>query len=171
MMMGRRRSGIKVYTGSDVRKRDRGSLSLFVLQSVVLSILLTLWWNAFLSVFRLPFDTVWLYGIMAVVVILLGALNRRFGAAAVIAGIAAAAVLLWYSRDAVIQLYVWTVENYETLFSVQTAGDWMFSYVAVLVSVPVLELLLWVQHTGKGKGLAGVIICAPFIAAAWAGWV
>ena len=169
-MMGRRRSGIKVYAGSDVRKRDRGSLSLFVLQSVVLSILLALWWNAFLSVFRLPFDTVWLYGITAVVVILLGALNRRFGAAAVIAGIAAAAVLLWYSRDTVIQLYVWTVENYETLFSVQTAGDWMFSYVAVLVSVPVLELLLWVQHTGKGKGLAGVIICAPFIAAACAGW-
>ena len=169
--MGRRQSGIKVYrTETETRKRDRGSLSLFVLQSVVLSALMALWWNAFLSVFHLPVDKVWLYGITAAAVILLGALNRRFGAAAMIAGIAGAAVLLWYNRDTVIQLYAWIEENYETLFSVQAAGDWMFSYVAVLVSVPVLEILLWVQHTGKGKGLAGLIICAPFIAAACAGW-
>lgn len=171
MRMGRRQSGIKVYrTETETRKRDRGSLSLFVLQSVVLSVLMALWWNAFLSVFRLPVDKVWLYGITAAAVILLGALNRRFGAAAMITGIAGAAVLLWYNRDTVIQLYAWIEENYETLFSVQAAGDWMFSYVAVLVSVPVLEILLWVQHTGKGKGLAGLIICAPFIAAACAGW-
>ena len=170
-MMGRRRSGIKVYrAGTDTRKRDRGSLSLFVLQSVVMSVLMALWWNAFLSVFRLPFDIVCLYGITAVVVVLTGVLNRRFGAIAVIAGIAAAAVLLWYSRDTVIGLYEWIVENSETLFSVQTAGNRSFSYVAVLISVPILELLLWIQRSGKGKWLAGLIICAPFIAAACAGW-
>ena len=72
--------------------------------------------------FRLPFDIVCLYGITAVVVVLTGVLNRRFGAIAVIAGIAAAVVLLWYSRDTVIGLYEWIVENSETLFSVQTAG-------------------------------------------------
>ena len=170
-MMGRRRSGIKVYrAGSDARKRDRGSLSLFVLQSVVMSILMALWWNALLSVFRLPFDTVCLYGITAVVVILLGALNRSFGPAAAIAGIAMAAILLWYSRDTAIRLYEWITQNYETLISVQPAGERAFSYVAVLVSVPVLEFLLWIQRTGKGKVLAGGIICAPFIAAACAGW-
>lgn len=170
-MMGRRRSGIKVYrAGTDTRKRDRGSLSLFVLQSVVMSVLMALWWNAFLSVFRLPFDIVCLYGITAVVVVLTGVLNRRFGAIAVIAGIAAAVVLLWYSRDTVIGLYEWIVENSETLFSVQTAGNRSFSYVAVLISVPILELLLWIQRSGKGKWLAGLIICAPFIAAACAGW-
>lgn len=169
--MGRRQSGIKVYQAeTEAHKRDRGSLSLFVLQSVVLSLLMALWWNAFLSVFRLPVDKIWLYGITAAAVILLGALNRRFGAAAVIAGIAGAAVLLWYNRDTLIRLYMWIEENYETLFSVQTAGNRAFSYVAVLAGVPVLEILLCIQRTGKGKVLAGVILCAPFITAACAGW-
>lgn len=112
--MGRRQSGIKVYQAeTEAHKRDRGSLSLFVLQSVVLSLLMALWWNAFLSVFRLPVDKIWLYGITAAAVILLGALNRRFGAAAVIAGIAGAAVLLWYNRDTLIRLYTWIEEKIE----------------------------------------------------------
>ena len=173
-MMGRRRAGIKVYRAeTDVRKRDRGSLSLFVLQSAALSILMALWWNAFLSVFRLPLDRVWLYGVTAAAVVLLGAADRRFGAAGMIAGIAAAGILLWYSRDTLMRLCEWIVQNQEVLFSEQAAGQRAYSYVAVLVSVPVLEILLLIQRTGRGRALAGLIICAPFLAAAYVacvGW-
>lgn len=171
MMMGKRRAGIKVYrTEADGRKRDRGSLSLFVLQSAALSILIALWWNAFLSVFRLPLDRVWLYGVTAASVILLGAAGRRFGAAGMIAGIAAAGVLLWYSRDTLMRLCEWIVQNQEVMFSEQAAGQRAYSYVAVLVSIPVLEILMLIQRTGRGRALAGLIICAPFLAAACAGW-
>lgn len=170
-MMGRRRAGIKVYRAeTDVRKRDRGSLSLFVLQSAALSILMALWWNAFLSVFRLPLDRVWLYGVTAAAVVLLGAADRRFGAAGMIAGIAAAGILLWYSRDTLMRLCEWIVQNQEVMFSEQAAGQRAYSYVAVLVSVPVLEILLLIQRTGRGRALAGLIICAPFLAAACVGW-
>ena len=170
-MMGRRRAGIKVYrTEAEVRKRDRGSLSLFVLQSAALSILMALWWNAFLSVFRLPLDRVWLYSVTAAAVVLLGIVSRRFGAAGMIAGIAAAGILLWYSRETLMRLCEWIVQNQEVMFSEQAAGQRAYSYVAVLVSVPVLEILLLIQRTGRGRALAGLIICAPFLAAACAGW-
>lgn len=89
---------------------------------------------------------------------------------AVLIGIAAAAALLWYSRDTAVRLYEWIFQNYETIFTVQPEGEWAFSYVAVLLSVPVLEVLLYVQRTGKGRVFAGLILCEPFIAAACAGW-
>lgn len=170
-MMGKRQAGIKVYrTEADARKRDRGSLSLFVLQSAALSILMALWWNAFLSVFRLPLDRVWLYGATAAAVVLLGAAGRRFGAAGVTAGIAAAGILLWYSRETLVRLCEWIAQNQEVMFSEQAAGQRAYSFVAVLVSVPVLEILLLIQRAGRGRALAGLIICAPFITAACAGW-
>lgn len=169
--MRSRRSGIKIYRAEpERRKRSRGSLSFFILQSAAVCIVAALWWNALLSVFRLPVDMVRLYIGTASVVFLSGAANRRFGAGAVLIGIAAAAALLWYSRDTAVRLYEWIFQNYETIFTVQPEGEWAFSYVAVLLSVPVLEVLLYVQRTGKGRVFAGLILCEPFIAAACAGW-
>jgi len=85
-MMARRRSGIKVYRAEAGKtKRDRESLSLFALQSAALIILMVFWWNAFLSVFRLPFDVRRLYAGTAGAVLLLGVLNRYRGAAALAA--------------------------------------------------------------------------------------
>ena len=170
-MMARRRSGIKVYRAEAGKtKRDRESLSLFALQSAALIILMVFWWNAFLSVFRLPFDVRRLYAGTAGAVLLLGVLNRYRGAAAAAAGMIPAALLLWMGRDVAVQLYEWILQNQDALFSGQPAGSRSFSGIAVLVSVPFLELLLWIQRTGRGKVLAGLFICAPFIAAACAGW-
>ena len=169
--MRNRSSGIKIYrAGPEERRRNRGSLSLFLLQAAAMCFLMIAWWNAFLSVFRLPLHTGWLYGGTVAAVLLLGTVNRRFGARAVGAGLAVAAILLWYGRDLAINLYEWIGQNYETLFSAQPAGQAAYSYASVLISVPVLELLLCVQRTGRGKAAAGLVICAPFITAACAGW-
>ena len=150
-MMARRRSGIKVYRAEAGKtKRDRESLSLFALQSAALIILMVFWWNAFLSVFRLPFDVRRLYAGTASVVLLLGVLNRYRGAAAAAAGMIPAALLLWMGRDVAVQLYEWILQKQDALFSGQPAGSRSFSGIAVLVSVPLLELLLWIQRTGRG---------------------
>ena len=106
--MRNRSSGIKIYrAGPEERKRNRGSLSLFLLQAAAMCFLMIAWWNAFLSVFRLPLHTGWLYGGTVAAVLLLGTVNRRFGARAVGAGLAVAAILLWYGRDLAINLYEW----------------------------------------------------------------
>lgn len=68
-----------------------------------------LWWNAFLNVFAMPFDKVRLYGSTAAVILLLEIAVRRFGWKAGAAAFAAAAGILWYNRDIVIELYNWTV--------------------------------------------------------------
>lgn len=166
-----RNSGIKIYrTDSKETRRGRKSLSLFALRAVTLYVLMILWWNAFLEVFYMPFDKVWLYGGIAAAVLILETAVGKFGGKAVPAVFAAAAVLLWYVRDMIWELCDWTVQNYDTLFSIQPAGRPEFSYAAVLACVPVLLILIFVQRSGKGKGLAGLIICAPFLAAACAGY-
>ena len=168
--MDKSRSGIKIYRGSPSGgRKNRVCLTFFCLQTVVICLLMILWWNAFLDVFSMPFDKNRLYGCTAAVALLLGMSERRFGWKAGVAGLAAAAAILWYSRNIVVELYNWTVENYEVVLHGQTAGDASFSYIAVLLTVPVLEVMLSVQKSGRGKGWAGIILCAPFIVAACAG--
>lgn len=168
--MKKKRSGIKIYrTSLSERKRSRVSLSFFCLQTGVLCLLMILWWNAFLNVFAMPFDKVRLYGSTAAVILLLEIAVRRFGWKAGAAAFAAAAGILWYNRDIVIELYNWTVENYEVILHGQPSGDASFSYIAALLAVPVLEVLLSVQRSGKGTGWACIVLCSPFIAAACAG--
>ena len=117
----------------------------------------------------MPFDKVRLYGSTAAVILLLEIAVRRFGWKAGAAAFAAAAGILWYNRDIVIELYNWTVENYEVILHGQPSGDASFSYIAALLAVPVLEVLLSVQRSGKGTGWACIVLCSPFIAAACAG--
>lgn len=168
--MKKSRSGIKIYrTLPSERKRSRVSLPFFCFQTGVLCLLMILWWNAFLDVFAMPFDKVRLYGCTAAVILLLGVSERRFGWKAGVAGLVAAAAILWYNRDIVVELYNWTVENHEVVLHGYTSGEASFSYIAVLFTIPVLNVLLSVQRSGRGKGWAGIILCAPFIASACAG--
>lgn len=169
--MKNRNSGIKLYR-PDREKKDgrRGSLSLFILQTAVLCVLMILWWNAFLSVFHLPLHRGALYGGTAAAVLLLGILCRRFGARALAAGIAAAVFFLWYQRGSVLALSGWIGENYGVLFTEQPEELAVYSFIALAASVPVVELLLCVQRSGRGKIAAGAVLCAPFLTAACAGW-
>ncbi len=169
-VMKDRRSGIKIYRLSgEEKKKYRGSLPLFAFHMLTVCMVMSFWWNAFLEVFRMPFDTVWLYGGTAAAVVVLGAADRRYGAKTALGAVAAAAGLLWSGRDTVMELYKWIAHNREILFSAQPEGEAAFSCTAVLLAVPIVELLLIVQRTGRGKFPAGLALCAPFIAAACAG--
>lgn len=169
--MRKGRAGIKIYRADSAeRKKERGSVLLWGLQAAVLCILMIFWWNALLEVFRMPFDRTWLYGGTAAAVLILSAADRRFGIKALPFVLLAAAVLLWLERESISGLYEWILQNYETLFTVYPAGEAEFGRIAVLFSVPVLSIMVIVQRRGKGKLLAGIVICAPFIAAACAGW-
>ena len=101
--MKNRGSGIKIYRAEPERRRvNRGVLPLFCLQSAVICFLMAVWWNAFLSVFRLPFDRVWLYGGNCALTVLLSWAGKKFRGKAVAVSLAAAALLLWVSRETVL---------------------------------------------------------------------
>lgn len=165
------RSGIKIYrTAPEKRQKNQGILPLFCLQTTVMCVLMILWWNALLSVFHMPFDRRWLYGGTCMGILLLGWSGRKFRWKGAAAGLAAAALLLWFSRDTVFRLYEWTVQNGPSVLYGQPEGDAAFSCTAALASVPVLEILLAVQRKGRGKLWAGLVLSAPFFAAAAAGY-
>ena len=169
--MKNRGSGIKIYRAEpEGRRGNRGVLPLFCLQSAVICFLMAVWWNAFLSVFRLPFDRVWLYGGNCALTVLLSWAGKKFRGKAVAVSLAAAALLLWVSRETVLELYEWMIQNYPSMFLEYTEGEAAFSRIAVLAGVPVLDLLLAVQRKGRGKGCAGLVLAAPFFAAAAAGY-
>ena len=164
------RSGIKIYrTGAEKIRKNRGIFPLFLLQTMVMCILMILWWNAFLSVFHMPFHKGWLYAGSCVWIVLFGWAGRKFRWKAAAAGLTAAGMLLWLYRDVIFRLYQWTVRNYTSVFSGQPEGDAAFSGIAVLAAVPVVELLLTVQRRGRGKGWAALALAVPFFAAAAAG--
>ena len=164
------RSGIKIYrTGAEKIHKNRGILPLFLLQTTVMCVLMILWWNAFLSVFHMPFRKGWLYAGSCVWIVLFGWAGRKFRWKAAAAGLTAAGMLLWLYRDVIFRLYQWTVRNYTSVFSGQPEGDAAFSGIAVLAAVPVVELLLTVQRRGRGKGWAALVLAVPFFAAAAAG--
>lgn len=167
--MGYRHSGVKIYKTTEKKQKDRRSLSLSVVQMLTVCIVMIFWWNAVLEVFHMPFDRAWLRGGTAAAVLLLGAADRMAKGKAVPAVLAALAVCLWLGWGTIVELCSWMVQNYDTLLSAQPEGEPVFSCAAVLLTVPVLEILLIVQRTGRGKFPAGLILCAPFIAAACAG--
>lgn len=161
------RSGIKIYrTVSEKSQKNREMVSLFFLQTAVMCILMILWWNAFLSVFHMPFHKGWLYAGTCVWIVLFGWAGRKFRWKAAAAGLAAAGLLLWGYRDVLFRLYQWLLQNYTSVFDGYPAGNAAFSGIAVLASAPVMELLLAVQRKGRGKGWAALVVAAPFFAAA-----
>ena len=164
-------SGIKIYRAApEKRQKNHGIFPLFCLQMTVMCILMILWWNAVLSVFHMPFDHRWLYGGTCAVIFLLGWSDRKFRWKASAAGLAVAALILWFYRDTVFRLYEWMAQNASSVLSGQPEGKAAFSGIAVLASVPLLEILLAVQRKGRGKCWAGIVLAAPFFAAAAAGY-
>lgn len=161
---------IKIYRAEPGKSRKkRGMLSLFFMQTAVLCILIILWWNAFLSVFHMPFHRGWLYAGVCIWIILYGWTERKFRWKACVAGLVSVALLMWLCRETILRLYQWTVQNYTSVLSGYPAGDMAFSGIAVLASIPAAELLMAVQRKGRGKGWAALILMSPFFAAAAAG--
>ena len=160
-------SGIKIYrTLPEKSRKNRGIVSLFCVQTAVMCMLMIFWWNAFLSVFHMPFHKGWLYAGTCVWIVLSGWAGRKFRWKAAAAALAAAGVFLWVFRDVMFRLYQWVLQNYPSVFSGYPAGKAAFSGIAVLAAVPVMELLLAVQRKGRGKGWAALVLAAPFFAAA-----
>lgn len=164
------RSGIKIFhTEKGKIRKDGVSLSFFLIQTAAVCFVMLAWWNALLSVFHMPFKKGSLYAWICVFVIVLAWAGRRFGGRAAAAAIAFAAAALWLCRDAVTDIYTWTVHNYPSLLEQYPEGKAQFSFVAAAAAVPVIDLLLAVQRRGRGKGWAGIVLAAPFFAAAAAG--
>ena len=88
----------------------------------VMCILMILWWNAVLSVFHMPFDHRWLYGGTCAVIFLLGWSDRKFRWKASAAGLAVAALILWFYRDTFFRLYEWMAQNASSVLSGQPEG-------------------------------------------------
>lgn len=160
-------SGIKIYrTMPEKSRKNRGIVSLFCVQTAVMCMLMIFWWNAFLSVFRMPFHKGWLYAGTCVWIVLSGWAGRKFRWKAATAALAVAGVSLWVFRDVMFRLYQWVLQKYPSVFSGYPAGNAAFSGIAVLTAVPVMELLLAVQRKGRGKGWAALVLAAPFFTAA-----
>lgn len=168
--MKRSRSGIKICRAEpEAINIGGGRLSCFCLQMTVLCILMIVWWNALLSIFHMPFKRGYLYVCTCILIIILGWAGHKFRGKAAVAALAASAAVLWLYRDIVVELCTWTAGNYPSLLSEYTKGRTDFSLLAAAACVPVIELLLAVQRKGRGKGWAGIVFAAPFLAAAAAG--
>lgn len=171
--MRNKSSGIKIYrTAAGKRQKNQGTFSLFCVQAAATCLVMILWWNAFLSVFPVPFHRGWMYAGTCLWIVISGLAGRRFGWKAACAALAAAGLFLWFYREPLSGLYEWILQMVQSM-SVESAGQQPFedaySGVAVLCTVPVIELLMAVQRRGRGKVWAALILAAPFFAAAAAG--
>lgn len=165
------RSGIKICRREqEENRRDRGRLPFFCLQMLVVCFLMAAWWNAFLSVFHMPFQKMTLYGGTFVLTVILGWAGRRYRWKGTVAALSAAAAVLWLCRDVILELYAWIVNHSASLFVEYFPGETDFGFVAAVAGVPVTELFLAVQRKGRGKGWAALVISIPFFAAAAAGY-
>lgn len=160
-------SRLKIKLYCEGSKHNRG-FSLF--QAAVLCIVMIFWWNALLSVFCLPLDRKWLYTGTCILGFLIVYLDNRYRWKAFVFLLCVSAVILWIERDAVTDLCEWCRDNFPFSDPDAVTTDIEFSLIGILAGLPVLEVLQVVRRRNMGKGLACIILCSPFLAAAAAGY-
>ncbi len=190
--MKRGSSGIRIYRMEMEKKPGAGSkTALWFLCLFCVLLLGAAWWNAFLSIFALPADRVWIYVGTAMSVCVIGLADRWLGLKGDAAVFLIAAGAAWMGREIVMTLFGEIAEAYLALASDGTLTgtaalfpgmgnlprwipfqkEMVLGLVAGLVMIPILEVWFLVLRTGRGMLLSWMLALAPVIAAAVAGYI
>ena len=184
-------STIRIYehkSPADCRRKNLSALE--ALRSFSVWLLAGAWWNAFLSVFPAGFGTIWLYGGLAVLSVLLTVLYRKTGGKGLLIFLMAAVAATLVCYPVFQYLFLRIAESWNVMIYPETAGalsvppdlilqtgrglrisgESLLGMEAAVITIPVLEAWILVSGSGKGRILAGIIIPVPVLAAAAAGY-
>ena len=157
--MNLRKSGIRICREKQHNSGNNGWSAVF-LCAVCVSMLSLAWWNAFLSVFLPGVDASWLYRSLIVLAVILTMFDRRLGGWALLPEILCAGGFLWFNRELLRELI-----SYGNVTDLRLTG--MLTAAAM---VPLMALWVIVFRSGKGRFAAGLLMTAPYIAAACLGY-
>lgn len=159
--MSGKKSGIRICREEGRRKRQRGTHRWEVLLSAFFTAFLSCaWWAGLLSVFPFNLSPARLYaGIMILSLAVAFILHRmRNWGIALLFTVAGA--YLWFSREAVM-----------AAFPEGGGGEEKFAgTAAAIMTLPLLWLWVLVLRRGKGKLAAGLLMAAPMVVSACAGY-
>ena len=157
--MNLRKSGIRICREKQHNSGNSVWSAVF-LCAVCVSMLSLAWWNAFLSVFLPGVDASWLYRSLIVLAVILTMFDRRLGGWALLPEILCAGGFLWFNRELLRELI-----SYGNVTDLRLTG--MLTAAAM---VPLMALWVIVFRSGKGRFAAGLLMTAPYIAAACLGY-
>ena len=158
--MSGKKNSIRICREKTSEKRQRGTHGWEMLLSAFFTACTACtWWAGMLSVFPLGLSSVWLYAGIAVFSPAVAFIVYRMKKRSVLFLFFAAGIYLWFSRESVF-----------IVFSHGGGEERTAGLAAAVMSLPLLYLWAYVLRAGKGRLAAGVLMAAPFIAAACAGY-